>query len=739
MYGTPAEPTEPKEPADPAESAEPTEPALAEAMRIEQAHLDLLYRHLDTARERAHRTSAGAHHGAAAGGTHQARLEREVRAREAARHAARLDAVERGLCFGRLDERDGTVHHIGRTGLTDEAYEPLLLDWRAPAARPFYTATPAHPGTVVRRRHLHTEGRTVTGLDDEALDLAGLDESGRRALVGEAALLAALARERTGRMATAVATIQAEQDRVIRSPLPGALVVQGGPGTGKTLAALHRAAYLLFTHRAALERRGVLVIGPTTGFLRYIEEVLPALGETEVVLRTVGELFPDVTTARTDAPATAVAKGGPWMTEVLRRAVAAHQSAPAEGIDLGDGLRVSARACAQARDAARGLRAPHNRARTHYLRTLLDALAIAQALSLGRPYDEEEAHYAPRELWAREDVRAALDPLWPALTPRQLVERLLTDGELLAEVAPEHAAALLRPPGSPWTVEDVPLLDEAAELLGDLHPTDRTGSATGFATETSTEAGAATEDEEELAFAQGVLTITGQTDDALLDAAALAGRFREDSPYRSTAERAGADRTWAYGHVVVDEAQELSAMAWRTVLRRIPTNSLTVVGDLAQTGSPAGARSWAQMLDPHLPGRWREERLTVNYRTPEPIMALAAAVLRTAAPGQQPPESARPGTDRPRAVPVPDGDFAAALAELPAPVGTLGVIAPDGKAPALGALTVTAAKGLEFDNVVVVEPAALAPRDLYVALTRATRTLTLLHHRPLPPELAGAL
>ncbi|MBO1419449.1 AAA family ATPase, partial [Streptomyces sp. FH025] len=571
-----------------------------------------------------------------------------------------------------------------------------------------------------------TEGRTLTGLDDEALDLAGLDESGRRALVGEAALLAALDRERTGRMATAVATIQAEQDRVIRAPLPGALVVQGGPGTGKTLAALHRAAYLLFTHRAALERRGILVIGPNSGFLRYIEEVLPALGETEVVLRTVGELFPGVTATGTDAPATAVAKGGPWMADALRRAVAAHQSAPAGGLDLGEGLRVSARACAQARDAARGLRVPHNRARTFYLRTLLDALAIAQALSLGRPYDEEEAHYAPRELWAREEVRAALDPLWPALTPQLLLERLLTDRELLAEAAPEHAAALLRPPDSPWTAEDVPLLDEAAELLGGP---DRAGGS-----EQDHE-----HDADELSFAQGVLTITGQTGDALLDAAALAERFRDDGPYRSTAERAGADRTWAYGHVVVDEAQELSAMAWRTVLRRVPTNSLTIVGDLAQTGSPAGAHSWAEMLDPHLPGRWREERLTVNYRTPAPIMALAAAVLRTAAPDQRPPESIRPGIEQPRAVPVPDRDFAAALAELPTVAGTLGVIAPDALAPGLGALTVTAAKGLEFDHVVVVEPAELGPRERYVALTRATRTLTLLHHRPLPPELAEAL
>ncbi|MFJ9459033.1 HelD family protein [Kitasatospora sp. NPDC101447] len=699
---------------------------LAEALRTEQHRLTRLYDRLDTVRERARRTAAGAHDAAAPGGTHQARLEREVRAREATRHAARLDAVERGLCFGRLDERDGTIRYIGRTGLTDDAYEPLLLDWRTPAARPFYTATPADPGTVVRRRHLHTRGRTLTGLDDEALDLAGLDDSGRRGLVGEAALLAALDRERTGRMGSAVATIQAEQDRVIRSPLRGALVVQGGPGTGKTLAALHRAAYLLFTHRAALERRGVLLIGPNPGFLRYIDEVLPALGETEVVLRTVGELYPGVTAAGTDAPATAVAKGGPWMAGVLRRALAAHQSAPAEGLDLGEGLTVSARACAQARDAARGLRVPHNRARAFYLRTLLDALAIAQALSLGRPYDAEEAHYAPRELWARADVRAALDPLWPLLTPQGLVERLLTDGELLTEAAPEHAAALLRPPGCPWTAEDVPLLDEAAELLGEERPSATTDRQTD-------------NDADELSFAQGVLTITGQTDDVLLDSAALAERFRDDGPQRSTAERAADDRTWAYGHVVVDEAQELSAMAWRAVLRRVPAGSLTIVGDLAQTGSPAGARSWAEMLDPHLPGRWREERLTVNYRTPEPIMALAAAVLRTVAPDRQPPESIRPGTERPRAVPVPDADFATALARLPGTPGTLGVIAPDDLAAELGALTVAAAKGLEFDAVVVVEPAALRPRDRYVALTRATRTLTLLHHRPLPPELAALL
>ncbi|MEV7023632.1 ATP-binding domain-containing protein [Kitasatospora sp. NPDC093558] len=716
MHGTPAEPPH-------------ADPALTEALRTEQPRLTRLYARLDTVREQARRTLDHAHDGAGAGGTHQARIEREVRAREAARRAAQLEAVERGLCFGRLDGRDGTVLYIGRTGLTDEAHEPLLLDWRTPAARPFYTATPADPGEVVRRRHLHTRGRVLTGLDDEALDLATLTNPGhqRPALVGEAALLAALARERTGKMAGAVATIQAEQDRVIRAPLPGALVVQGGPGTGKTLTALHRAAYLLFTHRAALERRGILVIGPTAGFLRYIDEVLPALGETEVVLRTVGELHPGVTATTADRPATAVAKGGPWMPGILRRAVAAHQCAPADGLDLGDGLRLSARACTEARDTARALRLPHNRARAFYLRTVLDALAVSQALTLGRPYDDEEAHYAPRELWDRPDVRAELDPLWPLLTPEELIERLLTDPALLADIAPDHADALLRPPGHPWTVDDVPLLDEAADLLGEPTRTSPTTSP---------------EESPELTYAEGVLTITGQTDDVLLDATTLAGRFQDDGPYRSTAERAAADRTWAYGHVVVDEAQELSAMAWRAVLRRVPAASLTIVGDLDQTGSPAGARSWAEMLDPLLPGRRREERLTVNYRTPAPIMAVAEAVLRSTDPARRPTESVRPGTGRPSAVHVPDADWAAALARLPATPGTVGVIAPDGLAGELGALTVASAKGLEFDTIIVIEPAAIlaqSGRDLYVALTRATRGLTLLHHAPLPEAIAAAL
>ncbi|MFB6890449.1 HelD family protein [Kitasatospora sp. NPDC056327] len=712
---------------------------LTAALRSEQARLTSLYARLDTARDRARHDLAAAGREAGPGGTHQARLERELRAAGAARRAARLAAVEHGLCFGRTDHRDGTVRHIGRIGLRDErdgTYEPLLIDWRAPAARPFYTATPAAPEGLVRRRHLHTAGRVLTGLDDEALDLAALDDEGRRSLVGEAALMAALDRTRTGRMDTVVATIQAEQDRVIRSPLSGALVVQGGPGTGKTVTALHRAAYLLYTHRAVLERRGVLVVGPNPAFLHYIGRVLPALGETEVVLRTVGELFPGVRANAEDAPAAAVVKGGPWMAGVVRRAVEAHQALPAGDLHLGEHLRLTRRVCTGARDAARGLRLPHNRARAFFLRTVLDALAVEQALALGRPYDDEEARYAPRELWAQPAVRARLDALWPVLTPHRLVDRLLSDPALLAAAAPglspAERAAALRPAGTPWTTGDVPLLDEAAELLGeDTGPARARARAAGRRLD------------EELRYAEGVLTVTGQHDDVTLDAGLLAERFRDSGPERTTAERAAADRTWAYGHVVVDEAQELSAMAWRAVLRRVPTRSLTIVGDLAQTGSPAGARSsWGELLDRELPGGRREERLTVNYRTPAAIMAPAAAVLRAHAPGTEPPRAVRETADRPRAVAVPDGDYAAALAALPAGPGTTGVIAPDARAAGLGALTVRGAKGLEFDEVVVADPAGLLAQgvsDLYVALTRATRRLTVLHHTPLPAALAGTL
>src|SRR5215471_13469468 len=269
----------------------------------------MLYGRLDELRERASRRLSGVLR--QQGGTHQARTEREVFSLQYSQQIAQLDAAENRLCFGRLDFTDGERRYIGRIGIHADSddYQQLLMDWRADAARPFYLATAMSPEDVRRRRHIETRNRVVTSLDDEILDLASADPDRRDGLTGEAALLAAMTASRTGRMSDIVETIQAEQDRIIRSPLPGVLVVQGGPGTGKTAVALHRAAYLLYTHRFPLERQGVLVVGPNRLFLRYIEQVLPSLGENGVLLSTAENLVPGLQARGSDDPSTAALKG----------------------------------------------------------------------------------------------------------------------------------------------------------------------------------------------------------------------------------------------------------------------------------------------------------------------------------------------------------------------------------------------------------------------------------------------
>src|ERR1700728_2595251 len=305
----------------------------AGAIREEQEYVTMLYGLRDQARERSERELTSVRALGGAGGTHQARLERDVSAAEHEKRIAQLDLTERGLCFGRTDDDKQCTLYIGRIGLRDDDYELKLIDWRAPAARPFYAATPGNAVGLVRRRHIYTRRRVVTGVDDEVFDLDKLSDADRSTLSGEAALIAAVSAARTGRMADVVATIQAEQDRVIRADLPGVLVVQGGPGTGKTVAALHRAAYLLYTHRRALERRGVLVIGPHATFLRYISQVLPSLGETDVVLRTLGELFPGVKATDTRDPA-AVVKGDQRMVRLLQQAVRDRQRGPRNDLEV---------------------------------------------------------------------------------------------------------------------------------------------------------------------------------------------------------------------------------------------------------------------------------------------------------------------------------------------------------------------------------------------------------------------
>jgi len=354
----------------------------ASSLADEQAYVAMLYGLLDQARERSERALTEIRARGGPGGTHQARLERDVSAAENERRLTQLNNTERGLCFGRTDDEHQLTLHIGRIGLRGDDYELKLIDWRAPAARPFYAATPGSPQGLVRRRHIYTRGRRVTGVDDEVFDIDRLSETDKNTLSGEAALIAAVSSRRTGRMADVVATIQAEQDRVIRADLPGVLVVQGGPGTGKTVAALHRAAYLLYTHRRTLERRGVLVIGPNATFLRYISQVLPSLGETDVVLRTLGELFPGVRATDTADPA-AVVKGDQRMIGVLWRAVRNRQRAPRHDITVTADhvdIPLARDAILRARDRARSLRKPHNVARKLFVTELLGELARA-----GRP------------------------------------------------------------------------------------------------------------------------------------------------------------------------------------------------------------------------------------------------------------------------------------------------------------------------------------------------------------------
>jgi DNA helicase IV len=734
----------------------------------EQAYVTMLYERLDVLRA-ATKQRLGAVCLGPTAENDQGWSERESFAELYQDRAAELDAAERNLCFGRLDFDDGDRFYIGRLGLRGDNHDRLLVDWRARAAEPFYRATPRERHGVTSRRHLHTAGRRVVSLDDDVLDLDAVDES---RLAGEAALLASLRRARTGRMSDIVATIQGDQDRIIREDLRGILVVEGGPGTGKTAVALHRAAYLLYTYRKQLARRGILVIGPSAAFLRYIDQVLPSLGENDVVLATIGSLVPGVDARGEDSPQAARVKGDITMAGVLSKAVAGLRRVPADPIEIkidGTTYRLTPRMCGNARAEAEGRLDPgtgappaHNAARRAFISVVARDLArqhardLAGPLSL-RPGDEQDLRAG---LAAAPAVRRVLDVLWPELTPQQLLTLLYRQPGRL-DLADDERAAVARDTPGQWTPADVPLLDELAELLGPPDAAVRAARRRRAAKEA--ERAEALRDAEQLVTrlaADGAIALM-PWDDPGTFAAWVAGRNTETAASGALAERALQDRTWAYGHVIVDEAQELSAMAWRMVLRRCPACSMTIVGDLAQTSAPGGAGSWARALDPVAAGRWRTARLTVNYRTPAPVMELAAALLPQAACR---PLSVRDSSE------VPWSAGAEGLAGLAGLVrretelvgtGRVAVIVPPARAaetaaslglspgPDLDApvavLTPGQAKGLEFDSVIIVDPGGIeqaSPRgraDLYVALTRTTRRLGLIIPGEMPRDLKTAL
>ena len=713
-------------------------------LRSEQGYVAGLYARLDAERARLKGMYDAALRGdidAQNGGT---LVERDVEVRALAKQVKRLDVADSGLCFGRLDTVSDEPLYIGRIGILDKdnEYAPLLIDWRAPAARAFYVATAATPENMRRRRQFHTLGRRVVDFTDEVL---GRPSVGDR---GDAALLAAVNAPRGDGMRDIVATIQAEQDEIIRLDHQGVLVIEGGPGTGKTVVALHRVAYLLYTQRKRMESHGVLVIGPHAAFLNHIGRVLPSLGETNVVFMTTGDLVPGLHISADDTPEATRAKGSLKILDVLKAAVADRQRIPQDPlpIDLSDvSVRIDAEVAEWAIQEARASGRPHNDARSVFIDVITWALTERAIAKIGRGWltrDDRAAWEHLRadlldELGDHVGFAAALDELWPILTPEQLL------AQLYSSTARLHAAGadetLFRADGDAWTVPDVPLLDELVDLLG----RDKSGDEA-----------AERERQEEAAYAAGVLDLMIGREDLMddedrlmaqdvIDAEDLADRFVERDG-RELAERAAADRDWTYRHIVVDEAQELSEMDWRVLMRRCPSRSFTVVGDLAQRRSVAGATSWASMLEPYVPDRWVYRSLSVNYRTPAEIMTVAAALLAEFAPGVQPPESVRACGVLPWSRRVPDDELSSAIEEFvrdeASREGTSVVIGPPGVP---GAVAASETKGLEFDAVLVVDPErilATGPRgaaELYVSLTRATQRLGVLHRTPLPQALTG--
>ena len=744
---------------------------MTDTVSVRQSELDLergrvaeRYARLDALREEKERQLAAVRRTGPQGSL-QNHSERDAFASLYEDRLAQLYAVDDRLVFGRLDldaEREGGAdeqRYIGRIGLTTEDHERLLVDWRAAEAGAFYQATAAHRGRVRRRRHLMLRGREVRDLEDDILDPTLLGEDGVRA-DAQGALLAAVTARRTGRMGDIVATIQAEQDEVIRAPLPGAVVVQGGPGTGKTAVALHRAAYLLYTHRERLARSGVLIVGPSTAFMRYIERVLPSLGETGVVMSSLGTLMPGVRAVpERDLDAAAV-KGRLDMVDAVAHAVAQRQRLLVEPRRLmidGTAVKLKPAMVRRARDKARATRKPHNEARVTFVKILVRELAE----KLRKKLEKSSGTPVQRDLLLEDvrtsrDVRIALNLCWMPLTPEKLIGDLLTREDLLRAAAPwlsdAEVGALLRPADAPWTEADVPLLDEAAELLGRLETPGRGGESAAQHERNLENARASLENMHQTLADLGV--------DGVVDAEQLAAANEARGVRRTTAETAAHDRTWTYGHVVVDEAQELSPMQWRLLARRCPMKSFTIVGDIAQSSRRDAAGSWASVLAPEFGDRWRLEELTVNYRSPARVMRWAAQVARAAGLEVSHPRAVREGDHPPRLGTEPGGDVAALALDAVeverdrVPEALTAVIAPAERtgelltalrerwgeaavdtAPLPGVEIVVATpwetKGLEFDTVVLVSPERIVADargvvgDLYVAMTRATQSLSV--------------
>ncbi|HVM69928.1 MAG TPA: AAA family ATPase [Gaiellaceae bacterium] len=607
--------------------------------------------------------------------------------RWSAKRLATYEEAERGLLFGRLDYDDvERPLYVGRRWVEDGDRRQLVVNWQAPAARPFYTATPHDPQRVRLRRRFRAQGRRLLDLADETLDGSTVDG----AAVSDF-LLEELERSRDAHMRDIVATIQADQYRLITADPDTPLVIQGGPGTGKTAVGLHRASWLLYTERERLARSRVLVVGPNRTFMEYVSHVLPALGETAVEQRAVAELVDGVHPSRAEGADVAALKGDARLAQVLARAAELRlEGRPQELLLRLDGAYVRVRE-REVRELLDEVRAEHGRAapaRERFRMALVRRFYADYARVHGGAavLDGEQIEKALR---ASGELRAALDAAWPELAPDRLVRALLTDAELLEEAADgvldDGEQRLLRRRRTGWSDADVALLDEAAALVAE--------------------------------------------------------------PPRT------------YGHVVVDEAQDLTPMQLRMVGRRAREGALTLLGDVAQATGPVPYSGWDDVL-PYLPRASDAvvEELRHAYRVPRELMELALPLLDTIAPGLEPPLAYRTGAAPPVVRRVDRASLAAEawreVARLADEEGSVALLAPDElqeelalpheRAASFGDVAVLApraAKGLEFDHVVVLEPALVAERpqglrELYVALTRPTKSLVVLHARPLPAPLA---
>ncbi|MEQ6899829.1 RNA polymerase recycling motor ATPase HelR [Nocardioides sp. YIM 152588] len=688
-----------------------------------------------------------------AGGSAQDVLERDHEVRRTVSRLRTLRRFGMDLCLGRMVTEDGRMVYVGRSGLADRDGGRLLVDWRSPAAEPFFAATHARPmGVRTRRRYRWTGGR-ITDYWDEALtpDAAGdpvaLDE--------DSALIASLGASRSARMRDVLTTIQADQDAIIRADSRGALVVDGGPGTGKTVVALHRAAYLLHADpRLGRGSGGILVVGPHQPYLAYVADVLPSLGEEGVRTCTLREMVPGGAALPAEPhPEVARLKADAAMADAIEPAVRLYEEAPTTGLLVETpwvDLRLGAADWAEAFGAP-DPSTPHNEARERVLEELVQILVdtyvaaleervYARDLEDGEPDDgqdapgdegeDDAAPVAPERLRAalfrHPAILDALGGAWPTLDPEDLVADLWEVPAYLRRCAPhltpEQVRLLRRDDPRAWTAADLPLLDAARLRLGDPDASRRARRRREAEAAQRAEMDRVVED----------LVASDDTEMrvmSMLRVDDLRGALVDESatPGNDPDELAG-----PFAHIVVDEAQELTDAEWRMLLRRCPSRSVTVVGDRAQARH-GFTETWAERLARVGMDRVEQATLSINYRTPEEVMIAAAPVIRAALPDANVPTSVRRS-----GVPVAHGDagdLAAVVEEWLAAhdEGVACVIGAPGFAerPRVRSLTPELAKGLEFDLVVLVDPDAFGEGiegavDRYVAMTRATQRLVVL-------------